>query len=75
MFEKLINLTVGVSGVPHGVPHHLAGPGLRLDELQLDSGLCDGPERGGLPVGLGVLLPHHRVELVVVLNDIKCVKL
>ena len=75
MFEKLINLSVGVSGVPHGVPHHLAGPGLRLDELQLDSGLCDGPERGGLPVRLGVLLPHHRVELVVVLNNIKYIKL
>ena len=70
MFEKLINLTVGVTGVPHGVPHHLAGPGLRLDELQLDSGLCNGPEGSGLPVGLRVLLPHDGVELVVVLQFI-----
>ena len=40
---------------------------VRLDQLQLDAGLGHGPEGSGLPVGLGVLLPHHRVELVVVL--------
>ncbi len=62
------HLSVRVSRVPHGIPHHLPRPRLRLDQLELNSGLSHGPERGGLPVGLGVLLPHHRVELIVVLD-------
>ena len=38
-----------------------------LDKLELYAGLGHGPEGSGLPVGLGVLLPHDGVELVVVL--------
>ena len=40
---------------------------VRLDKFELYARLSHGPEGGCLPVGLGVLLPHDRVELVVVL--------
>ena len=55
--------------VPHGVPHHLSRPGLRLHQLELDARLGHRAEGRRLPVRLGVLLPHDRVELVVVLES------
>ena len=56
-----------VAGVPEGVAHHLAGPRVRVDHLQLNAGLGHGAERSRSPVRLRPLLPHHRVELLVVL--------
>lgn len=48
--------------VPEGVTHELPGPRGRLDALELDTGFRHGTERGRVPVGLPLLLPHHRVE-------------
>ena len=68
VLPEQFDLLVCVSRVPHGVPHHLTGARLGLDQLELDPRLSHRPERGGLPVRLGVLLPHHGVKLVVVLQ-------
>ena len=68
VLPEQFDLLVCVSRVPHGVPHHLTGARLGLDQLELDPRLSHRPEGGGLPVRLGVLLPHHGVKLVVVLQ-------
>uniref|UniRef100_A0A6B0V6Q7 Putative secreted protein n=1 Tax=Ixodes ricinus TaxID=34613 RepID=A0A6B0V6Q7_IXORI len=61
------HLAVRVSRVPERVAERLPWPGVRVDELELDAGLRDGPERRGLPVRLTALLPHDGVEAAVVL--------
>ena len=67
VLPQQLHLPVRVARVPQGVPHHLARARVRLHQLQLDARLRHRPEGRGLPVRLRVLLPHHRVELVVVL--------
>ena len=52
-----------VSRVPQCVAQELSGSSVRVDRLQLDSGLRDGAERSRLPVRLRVLLPHDSVEV------------
>ena len=55
----------GVSSVPHRVPQPLSWSILRVDQLQLDSGLCYCSERIMMPVRLSKPLPHHNVEFAV----------
>ena len=62
-----LHLSICIPGVPHGVPQALPRARPRVDQLQLDpfpSCSCEGRVH---PVVLRVLLPHHRVELAVVL--------
>lgn len=53
--------------VPQGVAQHLPRPGFGVHGLDLYARFGHGPERRRLPVRLRALLPHDRVELVVVL--------
>ena len=55
----------GMSCVPHCIPQPGARSVFRVNQLQLDSGLCNRFERFSLPVHLFGLLPHHHVELAV----------
>ena len=55
----------GMSCVPHRIPQPLSRSVNRVNQLQLDSGLCNRFERFALPVHLFGLLPHHHVELAV----------
>merc|ERR1719184_603156 len=67
VFPQQLHLPVCVASVPQRVPHHLSRPRVRLNQLQLDAWFSHCPEWCRLPVSLSVLLPHHRVELIVVL--------
>ena len=55
----------GMSCVPHCIPQPGARSVDRVNQLQLDSGLCNRFERLSFPVRLSGLLPHHHVELAV----------
>lgn len=60
-------LIFSIAGVPQRVSHHLSGTGVGFDQFQLNTGLGNGSEGCGLPVGLRVLLPHDCVEMGIVL--------
>ena len=55
----------GMSRVPHCIPQPGARSVDRVNQLQLDSRLCNRSERLPFPVRLSGLLPHHHVELAV----------
>lgn len=67
VFPQELDLVLGVASVPQTVSQHFARTGFRVDQFQLNSWLRDRVERRGLPIGLGVLLPHDGVESVGVL--------
>lgn len=56
-----------ITGVPQSIPHHLSWSGCRSDELELDARFCHGSEGRRLPVRLRLLLPHHRIEIGIIL--------
>lgn len=53
--------------MPQRISHHLARAGGRVNQLELNARLGHSAEGSGLPVGLGVLLPHDGVEAGIVL--------
>ena len=65
-----LNMILGVSGVPHGIPQPLPRSLFRVNKLQLDSGLGYCCERRVVPVCLPPLLPHDNVEFTVVLQRV-----
>merc|ERR1712002_408505 len=67
VLPQQFHLSVSIARVPKGISHHLPWTCFRLYQFELNAWLCHCPKRCRLPVGLRVFLPHHRVELVVVL--------
>lgn len=62
-----MDLVARVARMPQTVAHDFTGSGLGVDELQLNTSFCHGPEGFRFPISLQHLFPHHRVKLPSVL--------